>query len=123
MGKPSDSPGFKKLLEEWNRRLADSGFKDVEELKGGQLVLKKTGTMIRYEQSSDVVREARVEYYRIVSRHVANTHFSNEIDRMILTLYCEGLSQVDIKERLPKRMHRATIYKRLYKYLRLWGIK
>lgn len=123
MGKPSDAPNFKALLAEWNRKLAESGFKDVEEMKHGRLQLKKTGTVTRFEQSDPLTRSAKARYFELIGDRIQETTFTDPIDRQILTLYFEGYTQVQIQRELPERLHRSTIYKRLYSWLKKWGLK
>lgn len=123
MGKPSDAPGFQALLMEWNKKLADSGFKDAEEFKNGTFHLKKSGTVTRFERSDPLSRDARARYFEIIGDKIHETTFQDEVDRQILVLYFEGKTQVEIKRSLPVRLHRSTIYKRLYYWLKKWGLK
>lgn len=121
--KPSDHPDFKKLLKLWDEKLKDSGFQDIEQTKNGQRILKKSGTETRFQRSHETVREARVNYYVLLSDKISQTNFKHEIDREILILHAEGVKQVEIKTKLSSQLSRSTIYKKLYKYLREWGLK
>lgn len=123
MAKPSDHPGFKGLLREWNNKLKESGFQDIEEHRGGELILKKSGTVRRYEMLDDITRDARVQFYRRVAQLVSNTRFDNEFDRQVLTLYAQGISQTDIKDLLNVEGHRCKVYRPIYRWLKTWGLK
>ena len=123
MAKPSDHPDFKRLMSEWDRRLADSGFRDIEEIKNGQRVLKKSGTQVRFEQSNELVRHAQAQYFAIISKRIHETVFEDDCEREILVLYVEGITQAEIRKRLTTRLSRSTIYKKLYKWLKTWGLK
>lgn len=123
MAKPSDSPGFNSLLKEWNERLAESGFKDVEEFREGSFQLKKTGSENRYRTAAPTVRAARAQYYEIIGDHLVNTTFDTEKEKEILCLYYEGFSQAEIQRRLGIEGHRSKVYGKIYKWLRAWGLK
>lgn len=123
MGSPFNSPDFKRLLAEWNQRLADSGFRDIEKVKNGQRVLKKSGSEVRFERCNQTLREARENYYDLVRFNIQVTVFEDEIDREILVLFSEGIKQTEIKQRLDVSLHRSTIYKRLNRWLKRWGLK
>lgn len=123
MAKPSDYPGFVSILKEWNKKLADSGFRDIEEKKRGELQLKKTGSDNRFLRSSPVVREAKEHYYELISQHILETTFESDLEKQILHLYLEGHTQVEIKKKLNIDGHRCKIYRPIYKWLRVWGMK
>jgi len=123
MGKPSDQPGFKALLKEWNRKLSDSGFCDIEEMRGGQLQLKKSGTEMRFKRMDTVRREAKAAYFDLVGEKLTQTPIENETERQVLYFYAEGVSQADIKRRMGIEGHRCKVYRPIYKWLKHWGIK
>lgn len=125
MGKPSDYPGFKALLQEWNQKLKDSGFKDIEEPVGDDLVLKRSGSDHRLKLllQDTIAREARAKYYEIIGERIVNTSFDNETEKKILTLYYEGVSQGTIQKILGIKGHRCKIYRPIHKWLKRWGLK
>ena len=123
MGKPSDHPGFKAIYTEWNQKLLDSGFNDIEEMRNGKLTLKKTGTQGRFEQMAPLVRQAKARYFDIIGQKIVETTFDNDQEKRILTLYFEGFSYSDIIKRLNTPLHRSTVWKILYKWLRQWNLK
>jgi len=123
MAKPSDTPGFKALLQEWNQKLLDSGLEDIEESRKGKLQLKRTGTVTRFEQSTAVVRDAKAKYFEIIGEKILETQFDDEREKQILCMYYEGYTQAEIRKQLSPPLHRYTIYKKLYKWLRRWGLK
>ena len=139
MARPSAHPGFKALQVEWNRRLAESGFRDIE-TSGEQL--KQNGTERRYERLDDTTRNAKERYFEILAHKVKTTGlkaqmsflflppkrrtraaFESEQEFYILSLYAQGLSQRDIQRRLKIEGHRCKVYTPLYRWLRLWGLK
>jgi hypothetical protein len=125
MTKPSDFPGFKELLEEWDKRLKESGFEDIEQRVGNDLVLKHSGSDYRIKQMNNdqTVRDAIVKYYDIIGQKIVETTFTNEMEKKILTMYFEGKTQVEIKEQLKIEGHRCRVYRPIYKWLKKWGLK
>lgn len=123
MAKPSDHPGFKQLLSEWNRRLAESGFHDVEAIRHGDRVLKQSGSARRYERLDPITREAKFQFYCQVAKCVSETKFKTEFERQVLTLYAQGHSQAAIKRMLAIPGHRCKVYYPVYRWLKVWGLK
>lgn len=123
MAKPSLSPGFAALFEEWNKKLEESGFIDDEYTNKGERELKKTGTQNRYKKLDQIDRESRFDYFWVVRDRVNKTLFPNHLEKEIMRLYGEGVSQADIKKRLGIRGHRCKVYRTLYRWLKRWGLK
>jgi hypothetical protein len=140
MAKPSAHPGFKILLKEWNRRLAETGFQDIETEFLSEPVLKQSGTEKRYKRMDPVRREAKHQFFKILEEKVKRTRlkcqmvftfvsgpkgqfFESEQELNILSLYSQGVSQAQIKRRLSIEGHRCQIYYPIYKWLKLWGLK
>lgn len=125
MAKPSEFPGFKKLLAEWDKKLKESGFKDIEERVGEHLILKSSGSDYRIKQMNkdQTTRDAVIGYYAIISQKIAETTFKDDLEKQILMMYAEGKTQVQIKEHLKIEGHRCKVYRPLYKWLRKWGLK
>ena len=121
--KPSDAPGFMKLLAEWNRVLKNEGFVDAEETVKNELRLKRPGQANRYRSADSAVILAKQEFYERVRHYVSITQFKNDFDRQILELFAEGLNQAEIKRKLNVQGHRCKIYYPLYHWLREWGLK
>ena len=123
MAKPSDHPGFKQLLAEWNQKLYESGFRDVEDEKFGERILKKSGSARRYEKLDIITREAKFEYFRRLQTLVHETHFDNEFERQVMALYAQGVSQAMIKRVMKIEGHRCKVYYPIYRWLKTWGLK
>ena len=125
MGKPSDTPGFKPLLQEWYQKLKDSGFKDIEEDIGNTQVLKRSGSDYRMKliQQDKIAFDARVKYYEIIGEKIEQTNFPDDKEKKILTLYWEGITQVEIQKKLDIKGHRCKIYRPIHKWLKKWGLK
>lgn len=122
MAKPSDHPGFRQLLDEWNEKLKESGLLDIER-SGIIRDLKRPGTIIRYDRLKMVCADATVEYFRRLGWCLHETIFDNELEKEILTLYSQGITQADIYRRLGLTGHRCKVYEPLYRWLKEWGMK
>ena len=125
MSNPFKTQKFKLLQREWYLKLAQDGFKDIETTmgSGAGFILKKSGTEIRYQTSDALTRSAKQTYFEILSHKVETTVFEDDLDRQIMTYLKDGMSKVEMSKRIQPPRHRATIYKRMNKYLRAWGLK
>lgn len=125
MAKPSDYPGFRELLKEWNRRLKDSDFDDIESNTENQSEgrLFPPSGIDRYKNADEITRECRIKYFSIILEKLATTRIENEFEKQILTLYSQGLTQAEIHRKLGVEGHRCKVYNPLYRWLRLWGLK
>lgn len=126
--KPSDHPGFKDLLKDWNQKLAETGFRDIEETRHGELTLKKSGTEGRFRSMDTQLVQARAKYYEIIGQRIVETQFDSDQEKRICALYFEGYNQAEIRRQLGEvgkkgLLHRETIFKYLTKYLKRWGLK
>jgi hypothetical protein len=124
MSKPADHPGFAVLLKEWNLKLAESGFKDIENsnhLDG--VYLRESGSVMRMRRAAPVVRDAKTQYFNIIGQSIARTQFDDEQEKKIMCLYFEGYKQEQIRHQFNPPIHRSTVYRKLYKWLKRWGLK
>lgn len=97
----------KKLLEEWNKKLADSGFKDIEQEDGNL----KTWDSFRFQAKYDVLSfGAKEEYYRQAGVFAHSHPFESDQERIIWTMHAEGATHLEIYKTLRKR--RKGMYER-----------
>lgn len=119
---------FLALQKEWYEKLANSGFKDIEVLKNGNLHLTKNIVSRQYD--AEVAKRARMreEYYRGLRHFVdePSTKFRNSVDLFIMLLRSNGYSTYKIYAELIaagiKRNHR-TVVTTIRKYEHRWGIR
>lgn len=121
MAKPSDHPGFSTLQKEWYKKLKETGFDDVEQANDRPFI--KSGTVVRFEKMGADFIEIQFQYFDRIAHHISRAAFEDEQERQILTLYAEGFTQREIKERLGISGHRCRVYRPIYKWLTLWGMK
>ena len=116
---------LKKLKAEWDQKLKDDGFKDIEQTIGNQRVLSQRASNA-YRQATTIEREAKQEYYRLLTQYTAQESFDNEADKIIMERRSNGTAIVDISKEL-KRLgfpcHKQTIRYHIRRYENHWGIK
>ena len=118
---------FKELQEEWYRKLADAGFKDIERFKGDELILVGRAADC-YKFTTNLTRPIKEEYYRWISQEANDeeTVYRNEADKHILTRYSEGAKvKVIVKELKMMGMprHRHSIRFIIRRYEMEWGLR
>ena len=122
MSIPSDKPGFRALMIEWNTKLADSGFKDIEKLDSRcNWELKHGGNKDRYIKSDVITRQTRVQYFDLIQGKIEKARSMDASDREILCMYVEGISQVEMARKLD--CNRVTIYRVITHWLKRWHLK
>jgi len=89
------SDEFKKLRKEWNRRLKESGFDDIENEKG-QLNQYNRRT-IAFDN-----RDALFDFYTRLDHFIESTRVFPKYHRKILTLYSKGSSSRQIERVIGK---------------------
>lgn len=119
---------FKKLQQKWYKTLANLGFKDIEEIKGEELVLKETASFCYRHSPDQFDREMKEEYYRCIAQLVydEDTEFRNATDRHILMMHAEGMNAKKIIEDLSSlgiSKNRNSIRYIIRRYEMLWGMK
>jgi hypothetical protein len=108
-------PQFPALKAEWDKRLKDSGFEDVEDSRGNlkswssSMYLAGKNNDASFE---DVIlqNQAKEQYYRLAGQFLFEHHFKNEQEKLIWKLHSEDTSIRDIVEILKKRGNH--VYKR-----------
>ncbi len=102
MGSPFKTPEFKKLFQEWNELLKQSGLGEIENFSLPEPMLK---TWNSFDWSSESARDplrmlqAR-DYYEKAEEILRTYAFKNERQRMIWDLHCDGLSVREIEREL-----------------------
>jgi hypothetical protein len=99
------SHNLKSLQAEWYVKLAESGFKDIENDKG--LLINWSGSALRddikpitskREYSSKLFKESQAEYYRLAAQHLHDGKFKSVLDKVIWSYHVGGLSFRRISE-------------------------
>jgi hypothetical protein len=104
---------FKRLQAEWDRKLAASGFEDIEDRASGKLAR-------RSDDLADAVLHARVsgtgDYYRRFSQYLHDAVFASRTDRRICELHADGVPARATAEQLGTM--RAGQERRVWEKLR-----
>lgn len=114
-----------KLYEEWNKKLRDSGFIDIEKVIGKERVLIQHASN-SYRQADKLSRESKSEYYSLISEHLNKTFFDNNIDEKVMRLLSEGYKISEIVKKINTNgmyIHRQTVRFIIRRYENKWNIK
>lgn len=118
---------FKELSKEWNQKLIESGFVEIEfENKNGSRSLIRTRANRRFQRSDPISREAILNYFLAVSHRVNSESFPSEVDSMVMIRHSEGATIKEIVDELALngiRKDRKIIRFIIRRYQMKWGIK
>ena len=123
-----ESPSFLALQKAWYKRLKDTGFQDIEELNFGEPTLKQSSeNKYRGLRGKDPILKAAIEdYFRLLSEHVAEGEFDNDIERIIMQMFASGMKTCVIVRHLAQIKQprcRTTVFYVVRKYEHRWGMK
>lgn len=96
---------FKRLKKEWDRKLAASGFDDIEKNDTENIVTNeiiKTGENM-YMHYVDFVENAGLDYYQFCHQILREFNFKRELDRVVFELYTEGRTVREISSDLESK--------------------
>lgn len=116
---------FKQLEKEWQKKLEQNGFKDIEILKNGQRLLRQSAGNV-YRHVDERTRISREQYFQSISYHTAITVFPKILDGLVMHRYADGKTIKIIVEELARenvRVHRQTIRFIIRRYEHEWGIR
>ncbi len=107
MNKPKfyETKEFLELNAEWDKKLEDSGFEDIEKTEYNDFVRPQefTKRKVKYEGGFD--------YYKYCQLVLREYDFKRDIDRFIFECHTEGLSVRDIEIRLAETSVRKLKYR------------
>lgn len=124
--KPTDEE-FEELRKAWYKRLADTGFKDIETFDGQNVPIVKRQDHFFMHTNNDVITSKR-EYYTLITHNVndLNTRFKNEVDKYVLSRHAEGARISVIVNELKMQGNsrtRKSVSMIIQRYERRWKIK
>ena len=128
MRKFYQSNDFKKLEEEWTQKLAENGFQDAEKKIAGERVLRQSADYaFRRKEHDQIYREAKLEYFSLLSAKMSTAKFEDQSDRLIMQRTADGKSISEISNELKslgwKKHNRDTIRYIRRRYETRWGIR
>ncbi len=122
---------FLSLQREWEKKLKDSGFEDIEEVIGGERRLRQAANNFSRSETSEQM-EAKSLYYDLIRRGVELEQFTNPMHKLILTRVGDAMEHKQILRELKKKYwgynrkyvpNIHTIYFIIRRYEHKWKIK
>lgn len=111
-----DTKKFKDLKSKWYKKLADTGFDDIEDSEGD--IKSKGDAKVIKNALQD--KEQRETYYSIAREFLETYNFENDTAKDIWRLHCEGLGKLSIAKELNITAYTAeTITVKLRKLAKL----
>jgi hypothetical protein len=84
----NQNPEFLALQKKWYKKLADEGYKDIEQADG----LLKSWNFGRKDHIDLGVRAIRAEYYRLAGQFCYVHKFKSSLEKAIWQMHSEGIS-------------------------------
>ena len=112
------------LKKEWEQKLQDSGFIDIEKEVRGERVLKQFSANA-FRTTDTLTISSKQEFFGLIGRRVAGDKQMSAKEREIMTQYSQGIQQRQIIEHLQKlgiKCSRITITRTVNRYLTRWQI-
>jgi hypothetical protein len=116
---------FKLLQKKWYEKLREADFVDVEHEFDGEFELTQRSSNA-YRQASFIVRESKVDYYRLIGHYTHNEKFDDPVDEIVMKMVAEGAKIKAVSEELKRqgfKCHRQTIRYIIRRYENQWGIR
>lgn len=95
MTKYYNTKEFEALHKEWQKKLEDSGFVDVEQADGH---LKQYHASLFRRKKTKTFNSTKKEYYRIAGQFLHMHRFKNQLEHDIWSAHCVGKSFREIGE-------------------------
>ncbi len=113
---PFKTAAFKALEREWNEKLKDDGFRDIEKLSNEAYrlpeKLPKAWHNCRFQKIPKLKIRSTQEYYSRARDLLWTYEFKNETQKKIWELHCEGMSKREIAKEIkdfPKSYGREQV--------------
>lgn len=106
-----DPKQFKKLQNQWYKKLKASGFEDAEEtikVDGKEYQTLKSWSNFTFSKVTQPNWEAKSEYYTAASSFLHEHSFSSEQERHMWELHSEGVSYRDIVDKIKEKGNKST---------------
>lgn len=90
---------YEKLRDEWYKKAADTGFKDIEDVNNDTL---KTWSTKLFQNHHGESWEAKRAYYQMAENFLEDYKFDTELEKVVWTYHASGISYRDIAKILAK---------------------
>ncbi len=103
---------FKKLNEEWSKKLEASGFDDIEKTEDGYTLRPQEfiTNKVKYVGGQD--------YYDFCQQVLRDYPFKRDIDKFIFEAHTEGKSEREIEVLLSKHSYKSLTSVRIHQIIR-----
>jgi len=108
---------FKKLQDDWSKKLKESGFKDIE-YNDNLLVGGSASNKLNHNFSLERYQN-RETYYRLAGQFLHFYKFEDAEEKEIWRLHSEGVSYREIPKKLNISYSKDTIHKKIKKLAKL----
>lgn len=116
---------FRELYKTWNEKLKESEFEDAEiDLKGDRALKQKAANS--YRQATELERDTRFEYFRILGSLANHSEFKCELHKTIMLKHADGSTIKEIVEAIRLEgitKDRKTVGYIIRRYQHKWGLK
>ncbi len=113
---------FKELQKEWENKLRESGFVDVEDDRGK---LRQNASN-SYRTTNHTLINAKLRYYELLGHWNHEKDFRDHVERLVMERRANGVMIKDICKELEgmgERCHRETVRWIIQFYEKRWKIK
>lgn len=120
MTKPSPE-----LKKEWDKKLKDSGFKDIEVEVNGNRCLRQRAIPSLSKAARETFKQ-KAEYYLTISKKFVRQKFPNDLELMVMNHHADGKKIKEIQELLLDygfKKHRTTITFIIRRWQKRWRLK
>ena len=107
-----------KLIDEWEAKLKESGFKDAEHTVRGTRNLITSSNPFRNHRTEEA--RAKVEYFTFMYQHAYEEKYSSKVGETIMHMFVEGRPINEIAYTVKR--YRGSVRKVIQKYEKKWGI-
>lgn len=121
----NQSKEFKALQKLWDKKLAASGFQDIEQRDGG---LKVWSDRFCNGYHNEITMSAKQEYYRAAGHFLHEYEFKTPTEKRIWTLHSEAMSIRNIVKALKKEKlwfvgghtaHKRRVHETIQRFVKL----
>lgn len=114
MSNPFETPEFKKLQQQWYKKLEKSGFDEQEQADGN---LKKWSSYFKNTHSDPSKFWAKEEYFRLAGQFLWSNTWESKYDRLVWELHSDGLSNNAVMKALKakRKPYQKTVVSEIIK--------
>lgn len=109
----------KKLIAEWDKKLARAGFVDAEDRNNG--LLTRWDDQYYHRRYTPEAFAAKQTYFQLCTDFLNTGKFESQLDKRVWQMHCEGLTRREIAKAVKK--NHVSVHYIVIKYEQEAGIK